>query len=397
MIAHPHGTFPVFRAGAILAVIAVATVLAVVVGHSGHGSTSAADTGPITVARTLTAPGCALPHDPSLQPYECGGNYAGTFNLAIPPGTPSDPRSSAIVAEMLAGMQQMRAGLGDNDGDPGVWLAGAQDPVWRVRSSTGQRTIHFRMPAQARQAPGSDAPLLVYAPAGSGYGPYTELRAWRASVDQATRTINTTEYGLFHYGRRSDGRPFYGSGTGSGLSWAGLIRGWEVRSGAIDHALRAAAPIDSAVHRLPAISSDCHPSADNNCRGLIQEGLRLQLSPTVDCATRTVPFADPGGKDTRFLREICRALQVYGMILTDGSGDPGLYSLFMEQGTEANGTTDWNGILNRPPGGLWGNIIRDVNANAAGDNDGVTRSANTGIPWDQMRVLAASVASGRLR
>jgi hypothetical protein len=80
------------------------------------------------------------------------------------------------------------------------------------------------------------------------------------------------------------------------------------------------------------------------------------------------------------------------MIVTDGSGGPNQYGLFMEQGTETGGTADWDAILNRPPGGLWGNIIRDVNANQTGD--GVPRNATTGIPWGQMRVLRTSVFAG---
>ncbi len=383
-------TGPVFRAAALIAVLAVAVLAALhVLSAAGGRAGPAHPLPPLRVARAATPPGCLLPPSPDLQPYRCGGAYAGTFNQAIPDGTPTDPSSSALVAQMVQSMQRFRAGLSDADGTPGVWIATGSDPLWRVTSARGQRTISFRMPAQARPAPGSDAPLLVDDPNSPTYGPFTELRGWQASVDATTRTIHTTEYGLFHYGRDSNGRPFYGYGTGFGLSWAGLIRAWEVRSGSIDHALRASAPIDSATHRLPAITSDCHQTAINDCSGVIAEGLRLQLSPSVDCAARTVPFADPGGLDTRFLREICRALQVYGMILVDGSGDPNLYGLFMEQGTEAGGTAPWNAILNRPPGGLWGNIIRDVNADQTGD--GVTRTSTTGIPWDQMRVLQTSV------
>ena len=290
---------------------------------------------------------------------------------------------------MVSSMRQTRVQLGDADGDPGVWIAGGSDPVWRVTSERGQRTISFPMPQQARPAPGSDAPLLIYDPANPTFGPYTELRAWRASVDPARHVIHTTEYGLFHYGRGSDGRPFYGVGTGYGLSWGGLIRPWEVQTERSITRSGHRAPIDSSFHRLPAIRSDCVRTAINDCSGIVAEGVRLQLSPSVDCAARTVPFADPGGRDTRFLHEICRALQVYGMIIVDGSGDPNLYGLFMEQGTEVGGTADWAAILNRPPGGLWGNIIRDANASQTGD--GVARNATTGIPWGQMRALRTSV------
>jgi hypothetical protein len=359
----------------------------------GCGSARATSDPPLHVARLAVAPGCLLPRSPDLQPYRCGGALAGTFNQAIPANAPIDPLSGAFIAQMIDSMRQTRVQLNNSDGAAGVWVAGGGDPVWTVTSATGQRTIRFPMPAQARPAPGSDAPLLVYAPSGSAFGPFTELRAWRAGVDPTRHVIHTTEYGLFHYGRNSGGGPFYGNGTGYGLSWGGLIRAWEVRTGSIDHALRASAPINTRYFRAPAIRSDCIRSADNPCSGLVAEGLRLQLSPAVDCATRTVPFADPDGRDTRFLREVCRALQVYGMIIVDGSGDPNLYGLFMEQGSDTGGTANWDAILNRPPGGLWGNIIRDVNASATGD--GVQRDASTGIPWNEMRVLHTSVFTGR--
>ena len=207
----------------------LAAAVAVLAGCGGASAT--AKDPPLHVARVAATPGCLLPLDPNLQPYRCGGAYAGAFNQAIPAGAATDPASSAFVAQMVAGMRRTRADLNDADGAPGVWIAARSDPVWTVTSARGQRTIRFPMPAAARPAPGTDAPLLVYDPANPTFGPYTELRAWRASVDAATHTIHTTEYGLFHYGRASGGRPFYGVGTGYGLSWAGLIRAWEVRTG----------------------------------------------------------------------------------------------------------------------------------------------------------------------
>ncbi len=347
----------------------------------------------VVVARRLVAPDCLLPASAELQPYRCGGAYAGAFNQAIPAGTPTDAQSAAVVAQVIASMRSARVVLDEDNSVPGVWVASASDPVWHITSSAGLRTISFRIPPGARPAPGADAPLVVDDPDSPSFGRDTELRVYQGSMDAATHTLSTTEYGLIHYGRGSNGLPFYGYGTGYGLSWAGLIRPWEVSTGSIDHALRVAAPVDSAAHRLPAITSDCRRSSVNTCGGLIAEGLRLQLSPSVDCAARTVPFADPGGVDTRFLSEICRALQVYGMIIVDGSGAPNQYVLEMEEGTEVGGTAAWDSILNPPPGDLWGNIIRDVNASATGD--GVARNASTGIPWDQLRVLGTSVFAGR--
>lgn len=326
----------------------------------------------------------SLPADPAEQPYEMGGDYAGTFNQPIPANEPTDPQSAQIIADMVANMGQNRVLLNEGVDVPGIYMASASDPTWTITNSEGLPTITFPIPPGATPggvvSTGSDAPMVVYDPSNPRWGADTELRLWHATMYPATHTITTDGYGVFHYDRNSDGLPVLGTGTGDGLSWAGLIRGWEVQAGSIDHALRFAAPGASSGFRLPAISSD------QSGPGPLEEGMRLQLSPSVDCATRTVPFPDPEGKDTQFLREICRALQVYGMIMTDGSTN---YALMMELDTADGGTADWSSILTPPPSGLWGNIIRDQTADLTGD--GVARNATTGIPWGQMRVLASSV------
>lgn len=326
----------------------------------------------------------ALPADPAQQPYEMGGDYAGAFNEPIPANEPTDPLSGQVVSNMVTSMGQQRALLTESVDVPGIYMASSADPTWTITNTEGLPTITFPIPAGAVPAgvasTGSDAPMVVYDPSNPRWGADTELRLWHATMNAATHTISTDGYGVFHYDHSSDGRPVLGWGTGDGLSWAGLIRAWEVQSGSINHALRFAAPGASSGFRLPATSSD------QNGSGPLQEGMRLQLDRSVNCDTRTVPFADPAGRDTRFLREICHALQNYGMIMTDGSSN---YGLMMELDTSSGGTANWSSILTPPPSGLWGNVIRDQTADLTGD--GVARNATTGIPWGQMRVLASSV------
>ncbi len=333
---------------------------------------------------TTTSGAGSVPADPADQPYEMGGDYAGAFNEPIPADEPTDPESAQIISDMVTSMGQQRVLLNEGADVPGIYTASVSDPTWTITNTAGLPTISFPIPAGATPggvtSTGSDAPMVIYDASNPRWGADTELRLWHATMDPTTHTISTDGYGIFHYDRASDGRPVLGWGTGDGLSWVGLIRAREVQGGSINHALRFAAPGASSGFRLPAISSD------QNGSGPLEEGMRLQLSPSVDCSTRTVPFPDPTGRDTSFLREICRALQVYGMILTDGSSN---YALMMELDSAAGGTANWSSILAPPPSNLWGNIIRDQTANLTGD--GVPRDATTGIPWGQMRVLASSV------
>jgi len=339
-----------------------------------------------TTSTTVTTTSAAglMPADPAEQPYEMGGDYAGAFNQPIPADEPTDPASGQVIANMLTSMGQQRVLLNESADVPGIYMASVTDPVWTITDSGGLPTISFPIPAGATPggvvSTGSDAPMVVYDPSNPTWGADTELRLWHATMYPATHTITVDGYGIFHYGRDSNGLPVVGTGTGSNLPWVGLIRPWEVQAGSINHALRFAAPGASSGFRLPATTSD------QNGPGPLEEGMRLQLSPSVDCSTRTVPFPDPTGADTRFLQEICRALQTYGMILTDGSSN---YALMMELDTADGGTANWSSILTPPPSGLWGNVIRDQTADLTGD--GVARNATTGIPWGQMRVLASSV------
>ncbi len=335
---------------------------------------------------TGTAEAALAASDPAVQPYRFGGPFAGALNEPIPAGAALDPRSATVTGDMVASMRRARVRLQQEDGVPGVWVAGPQDPFFTIHAN-GQ-TLRWRVPAgvTAGGVSGADAPVVILDPSHPDYGPESELRLFRAQIDRTARTITAEGHGVFHYGHTSDGRAVEGWGTGWGLSWAGLVRGSEVRTGEVNHALRMTAPAISARWRAPAIKSD--QSGDRP----LEMGMRLQLDPAVDCDTRTVPGRSATGPETRLLRMLCRALQRYGAVVTDGSGMADLYSVLMELDTKAGGTADWSSIAGSPPNGLWGNVIRDQNANATGD--GVVRSATDGIPWARMRVLAAGTFSG---
>jgi len=328
-------------------------------------------------------PFSALP--PESIPYRYGGSYAGAFNEPIPAGIATDPSSAAIVSAMTASMTRERVALLNSGGPPGVWVASPSDPVYTVRAAGA--TFGWRVPAgtTAGGTPPEDSPVVVLDPSSPSYGQQVELRLYRATINHTARTIDAEGYGLFRYGRDSDGLPLAGYGTGSGLSWVGLLRGWDVAHGEIRHALRLTAPVVSSRHRLPATKSD------QGGDGPLEMGMRLQLDPSVECASRTVPGRDPNGPETRMLRMICRALQRYGAIVVDGSGMTDSYAISMELDSASGGTANWHSLGGDPPNGYWGNLIRDQLANQTGD--GLARGPTDGIPWSRMRVLATSVFS----
>lgn len=321
--------------------------------------------------------------DPALQPYRFGGRGAGAFNEPIPRGAHTDRRSGRVMARVLAGMRHERVALVDRNGVPGMWLARRGDPWFTIR--VGRARLRWQVPRGARPGGehGSDAPMVIQDPRHPRYGSRVELRLWKAHLDRRHRRITARGYGIFRYGRRSDGFPLRGHGTGSGLPWAGLIRAWEVRRGVIRHALRMAASGISRRHRPPARNSD------QSHRSPLAMGMRFQLSPRVNCASRTVPGRSPRSAATRLLRMICVALQRYGAIVVDGSGRTDLYTFEMELDRSAGGAVRWSRVAGRPPSGYWGNVIRDRRATG----DGVRRVASTGIPWGRMRVLSRSVFS----
>lgn len=335
--------------------------------------------------RTATARAALLRLDPALQPYRFGGRGAGAFNEPIPARVRTDRRSRAIVARMLASMRRERVALVDGNGVPGVWKARRGDPWFTVL--VGRTRLRWQVPRGAHPGggPGSDAPMVIQDPRHPRYGSRVELRLWKARIARRARTIRARGYGVFRYGRNSNGYAIRGHGTGSGLPWVGLIRAWEVRRGAIRHALRMAAPGISARFRAPARSSD------QGHRSPLVMGMRFQLSPRVNCRSRTVPGRSSRSRETRLLRMICVALQRYGAIVVDGSGHRDLYTFEMELDRSAGGVARWARVAGRPPIGYWGNLIRDRRASSTGD--GVRRGSRTGIPWSQVRVLSRSVFS----
>ncbi|MBI4117771.1 MAG: hypothetical protein HY453_01675 [Parcubacteria group bacterium] len=114
-----------------------------------------------------------------------------------------------------------------------------------------------------------------------------------------------------------DGSGIYPNGMstrGSGFSLiAGVIWPGELKMGIIDHALLFANPLPKAGGPvLPATDSDGESDEDF----VLPEGAHLQLDPSLD-------LNDPSLGLTSYEKTIAKAMQEYGMFLTD-SGDFGI-------------------------------------------------------------------------
>lgn len=323
------------------------------------------------------------------------------FNQPIPRGARSDPRSRFIVRELMRNLGERALSVATGSETPSVYVVGSDDRPYEVRD--GRRRVSFRVPAAAVPGGGNDNPLVVLDPDHPRLGRHVELRVWRARIDHARRRVQGDNIGLFHYnndgrslnrdGSRSRAVPFFGTGTGSGLSYlAGLIRPEEVARGRIGHAIRFAYSCSDSSSRFrpPAVDSDqphldCgESSAETPPRGRMDMGTRLQLDPNVRCDRRTAP-ALPGrlqaGLETRFLRMVCRALQRYGMVMLDGTGPDGVV-MYME----SDRTAPWSRVAGEQRFGSYGWILRDRTT----PDDGLRRDRSSGIPWHRMRVMKRS-------
>jgi hypothetical protein len=251
------------------------------------------------------------------------------FNKQIPASAKIEPRSSEIVARMMAGgaPNSIRAGIADTSSDyyKPTYYATAADPHYTLKTGG---YLHdgetLRMPEGAREAAGSDHHLTVVEPDGAHWG------FWNAKVDNSTHTItgNSTNAGKLTARKSSlSSTGVGGNAAGCGATaagfcnLAGLIRAQELEGGEINHALFMTSSVTASSYVYPANNSDGSHSAASDYP---PEGARFQLAlsdPQID------GLSVPAWKKT-----ILRALAHYGAYLGDSSGAPS-FALQIESGT----------------------------------------------------------------
>jgi len=246
---------------------------------------------------------------PSRLPYTA----ASSWNIAIPSNPLIDSNNSHIVSLLT----------GSFGSDPTqytfpVYIVNSSTPmqnvsfssVWREvleigGSTTSGGTHQIPIPAGAKPASGTDANIIVWNPdtgdewglwGFNGAAPYTARNGYHYNTNWSGVPVNTK-------GPRGSGLPYLG----------GLVRKWEIDQGHIDHAIAFATQNNGPTWVYPANNSD------GGVSGGIPEGTRLQLDPSLTDADFTAWGLSTAGKI------MARAMQKYGMIVTDKSGHPKAY------------------------------------------------------------------------
>lgn len=183
-------------------------------------------------------------------------------------------------------------------------------------------TVTIPIPDKAVPARGRDAHIIFWDPqTGDEWG------FWQAEPQLDGTWVVRNGY---HYNTNWKGVPPVGFlSRGAGLPYlAGLIRPWELGQGRIEHAIAVAVKHPNRFHIYPATRSDG--------KGLPPDlplGARLHLDPSL------TEKDFQGWGLSREGQVIAKALQEYGMILTDGGGHPKI-------SIEYEGTAHWGKLLN---------------------------------------------------
>jgi hypothetical protein len=311
---------------------------------------SAARSAAIVLSIAVVVLGCGGPQpvDPPEQAISATGvsffsEPGNPWTTPVPPDAPADPRSAELIASLARAPRP--AVSVERYGVP-VYVAEADAPRFTIRPTAEFAPPGYELrnvPIPAHALPDSEEHgHMVVLDAGSDcvyefYRPRRLADGWTAEWANATPGNGDGIY--------PDGRSTRASGFSSG---AGLIWPDELRAGHIPHALVFAYPFTSIGGAVdPATNSDGRtdgPSA-------LPIGARLVLDPSVD--------VDRLGLDPA-QRTIAKALQEYGMILSDTSGGFTLYAVHPQS------------FPGNPYTSIWGDAIwPDL----------------SGIPFDRMKVL----------
>jgi hypothetical protein len=181
----------------------------------------------------------------------------------------------------------------------------------RVSPGYAATVSNIPIPDTAVQSPGSDGQIVLWDPTtGVEWSLWQFERTASGSYIATNGVRYSTNAG--NMGRFADGKA--GRGAGTPYS-AGLVRGWEMAQGHIDHALAFAYTGPSKGIVYPAAKSD-----GGGVTGVdAPEGTRFQLDPSLTEADFQAWGLAPEAK------VIARALQRYGMYVIDNSGSSKIY------------------------------------------------------------------------
>jgi hypothetical protein len=267
-----------------------------------------------TAANEAAASRVAQVPSPGTKPIN-GFSAASPWNQPLPAQIPLAPNSRAIVANLL----------GDRNNGFAVWplmtetfsapiyVADPNTPLtkWEYDNCTQAPGLHPPFGEALAAVPtlpdmlvsnGSDGEIAIYQPSTDTYWDF-----WRAQVNGQGQWSACWGGKIDRYSESAGvfDAPLGATATGIALG-AFLIRIEELKRGHIDHAVNIATTrTRKDCQSWPANRNDGNTDgADIAC-----EGQRFRLDPSFDASTLKSPAA----------RTIARAMQQYGLILTDKS------------------------------------------------------------------------------
>lgn len=286
---------------------------------------------PVLVLWALLAPLCACQGgDPSSSGPPGSVFPRSEFWQPIAADAPVDPESAGYIADLRRATQGGRININVSAYNVAVYPVDASTPQvpLKVRTPTAASPSQLPVPPGARPASGGDGHLvLLDRAAGKSY----EL--WQATPPSGqggqtgwTATVATT------LDTQGDGvSPRGDSVRATGLSLLlGLITYDEIQAGGpIAHALAWAFDKPSSLYFTPpAVASD--GKVNGGRATAIPAGARLQLDPALDLDSLGL---SPAG------RRLAEAMQRYGLICVDTSGDSSVVAEAL------SGERRWEGLL----------------------------------------------------
>lgn len=294
-----------------LVVVAAGTACSAGAPRPGEAPAHAQRARPLTAAGVASPDGRAEPPGPASN----GLSRSSYWNQPLPYDAPLAHDSAAIVRNLVLDQQRALGAwplMTDAYSAP-IYIAPPDAPLtrWRYDNCSGASGLHPPFGDALAAVPtlpnmlaskGTDGELVVYQPSTDTYWDF-----WRASVDTRGRWSACWGGRILGYSE-SDGifePPLGATATGLALG-AFLIRIDELRRGHIDHVVNFAT-IRTRVgcHSWPANRDD----GDIDRADIACEGQRFRLDPAFDVETIENPAA----------RVVARAMQRYGLVLTDKS------------------------------------------------------------------------------
>jgi hypothetical protein len=240
----------------------------------------------------------------------------GPWNTKLPLDVPLAPNSAAIVANIATDQAENFGSWAINTDSYSapIYYVGPDTPLQRWSFSDclnlpdlapviADSLAAVPTPADLIVSQGTDESVAIYQPATDTYWDF-----WRAEQDAAGHWSACWGGKIEHYHRNPGIFPNPLGATATGLPFGAFtIRIDDLRRGYIDHAINIATVRTRAnCFSWPASRDDGNTEgADIPC-----EGQRFRLDPTFDVNTLLSPAA----------RTIARAMQEYGLIMTDKAG-----------------------------------------------------------------------------